>query len=302
MKKLIIAGANGFLAGYLTRYFTDKGWSVAGLARHEQGLEKQCRYVNWNGKTLGDWVTELDGCDVLINMTGRSINCRHTDENKRQILDSRVDTTRVLGQAVAACENPPELWLNASGASIYETRTDRPNTEGDSSGEGFAAEVAKVWEEEFFGAKVPGKVRKIALRTTMVLANEAGTVFDYLQKLAKFGLGGKVATGKQMVSWIHIDDYCRAVDFLIDSDQVSGPVNMSAPDPVTNAEMMRRFRKLAGMPLGMPAAAWMARIGAYVLGTAPELILDSMWVVPTRLLENGFVFNHPEMKPEAWVG
>lgn len=300
MKKLLIAGANGFLARYLTRYFADQGWEVAGLARHKEGLDSRCRYVEWDGKSLGAWTSELDGCGVLINMTGRSVNCRYNAENKKQIIDSRVDSTTVLGQAVADCENPPELWMNASTATIYRHSEERPNSEGGEIGEGFSVEVAKAWEEAFFSANVPGKVRKVALRTSMVLADEPGTVYRYLYNLAKFGLGGKIGDGKQMVSWIHIDDVCRSIDWLIEHDEISGPINMTAPDPISNAEVMRRFRKHAGMPIGLPATKWMAEIGAFFLRTETELILKSRWVVPTRLLENGFVFSKPEMTPSEW--
>lgn len=300
MKKLVIAGANGFLARYLTRYFSAAGWEVAGLARHKEGMDENCRYVNWDGRTLGDWTSEMDGCTALINLTGRSVNCRYNDENKRQIINSRVESTQVLGEAVAACVNPPEVWMNASTATIYRHSENHPQSERGEIGEGFSVEVAKAWEGAFFDARVPGRVRKVALRISLVLADEPGTVYRYLYNLARFGLGGKIGTGKQMVSWIHVDDLCRAVDWLIEHDEMSGPVNITAPDPVTNAEQMRRFRKLVGMSIGLPAAKWMAEIGAFFLRTETELILKSRWVVPTRLQENGFVFEKPEMKPWEW--
>jgi len=300
MKKLIIAGANGFLGRYISRYFHNKGWEVAGLARRTDGLDENCRYINWDGKTLGDWAQEIDGCDVLINMAGKSVNCRYSEENKKAIIDSRVDSTRVIGEAIAACEKPPEIWMNASTATIYRHAEDQPQSEEGEVGDGFSVEVAKAWEGAFFAAKVPGKVRKIALRTSLVMAKEPGTVYDYLLKLSQLFLGGPVGGGEQMVSWIYIDDYCRAVDWLIEHDEISGGINMTAPDPLTNGEMMKRFRKLAGRPFGLPATSWMAEIGAFFLRTETELILKSRWVVPTRLLENGFVFEYPEMKPEEW--
>ncbi|BDS08964.1 NAD-dependent epimerase [Oceaniferula spumae] len=300
MNNMLIAGANGFLARHLSGYFAEKGWNVVGLARHDDGLHSQCRYVHWDGKSLGDWATELDQCDVLINMVGRSINCRHTEENKKQILNSRVDSTKVLGEAVGACETPPKLWINGSAAGIYEDTYETAHNESGEHGDGFIADVVKAWEDEFFSAKIPASVRRVALRTTMVLADAPGNPYRYLHTLAKFGLGGKVGNGKQMVSWVHIDDVPRVVEFVIDHDALSGPVNMAAPDAVSNAEMMRRFRKEAGVPFGLPAPAWAARIGAYVIGTAPELILSSNWVVPEKLLANGFDFSKPEMEPWAW--
>ena len=224
MKKIIITGANGFLGRYLSRYFSSLGWEVVGFARSKKDVADQCRFVEWDGKTLGDWAGELDGCDVLVNLAGRSVNCRYNKTNRREILDSRVDSTKVLGRAIAACDHPPELWMNSSTATIYRHAEDRPQCDVGEIGKGFSVEIAKAWEEAFFGAKVPGKVRKVALRTAMVLADEPGTVFRYLYNLAKFGLGGKVGSGKQMVSWIHIEDFCRAIDWLIDHDEISGPI------------------------------------------------------------------------------
>lgn len=300
MKKLLLAGANGFLARYLTRYFADHGWVVVGLARHSNGMDPQCRYVHWDGKWLGDWLSEVDGCDVLINLTGRTVNCRYNVENKRQIIDSRVDSTRVLGKAINACAHPPSLWLNASTATIYRDSLDRAQDETGEAGEGFSVEVAKAWEDAFFSAVVPETVRKVALRTSMVLADEPGTVYRYLYNLAKYGLGGKIGDGKQMVSWIHIDDVCRITDWLIAHEHIEGAINMTAPEPLSNAEVMRRFRKFVGMPIGLPATRWMAEIGAFFLRTETELILKSRWVVPTRLLENGYVFKYPELALETW--
>lgn len=300
MKKLIIAGANGFLARYLTRYFTERGWVVVGLARHRDGMGPQCRYVHWDGASLGDWADEIDGADVLVNLAGRSVNCRYNKANKRAIIDSRVNSTRVIGEAIANCAQPPELWINSSTATIYRHAEDRPQSDSGEIGQGFSVEVAKAWEEAFFSAHVPGRVRKLAIRTSMVLADEPGTVYRYLYQLARFGLGGKVGSGRQMVSWIHIHDFCRAIDWLIEHDEISGPVNVTSPDPLCNAELMRRFRRLSGTAIGLPATKWMAEVGAFLLRTETELILKSRWVVPTRLLEHGFVFKHPEMEPWNW--
>ena len=300
MSKIIIAGANGFLGRYLTRHFHAKGWEVVGMARREKGLDPNCRYVNWDGKTLGDWAGGFEGTNAIINLAGRSINCRHTKRNKRQIMDSRVDSTKVIGQAIAACENPPDVWLNASTAAIYRTLKKGPQSEGGQLDEGLAVEVAKAWEGAFFGAEVSEKVRRVALRTSLVMAKEPGTVYFYLLKLAKLFLGGPVGGGKQMVSWIHVEDYCRAVEWLVDHPEIRGGLNITSPEPVTNAEMMLRFRKLAKRPFGLPAAGWMAEIGAFFLRTETNLILKSQWVVPKRLEQNGFEFHYPEMEPWEW--
>jgi len=300
MKKLIIAGANGFLGRHLTRYFHSSGWEVVGLARRKQGLDENCRLVLWDGKTVGDWASELNGATALINLAGRSINCRHNKKNKHQIVESRVVSTTVLGQALALCPNPPKVWLNASTASVYADAETSPQGEGMKLGEGFFVDVAKAWEGAMMNAKVSEDVRRIALRTSLVMANEEGTVYDYLLKLSKLFLGGPVGGGKQMVSWVHVEDYCRTVEWLIEHNDIRGVINVTAPDPLTNADMMKRFQKLAKRLFGLPATGWMARIGAFVLQTEPQLILKSNWVVPRRLLQNGFVFRHPEMNPSEW--
>lgn len=300
MKKMIIAGANGFIARYLTRHFVALGWEVVGLARREKGLDDQCRYVHWDGASLGEWAEELEGSDAVVNLAGRSVSCRHTDENKKQMLDSRLDTTRVIGEAIAACESPPAVWMNASGAAIYKNLETQPQSESGEVGDDFMADLAEQWEGELYQADLPQQVRRVALRTTLVLALEEGTAGDYLMKLARLGLGGKLSDGQQKVSWIFIDDYCRAIEWMIARPEVEGAVNMATPSPVTNAEMMRLFCKAAKRPFGLPAAAWMVRMGAAVLGTEADLILKGMWVLPAKLQEHGFSFKHPEMKPWEW--
>lgn len=301
MKTILIAGANGFLARYLTRYFVSLGWEVIGLARHKQGVHHHCRYVHWDGKSLGAWARELDRCDVLINLAGRSVNCRYNEKNRQEIWDSRVQSTRVLGEAIAASSAPPGVWLNASTATIYRHAEDRPQSEQGEIGDGFSVNVAKAWEASFFQSPIPDGVRRVAMRTSLVLADEPGTVFCVLKSLARAGLGGKVGSGRQRVSWIHILDFCRAVHWLVDQPDLSGPINVTAPAPLSNAEVMQKFRALTGMVMGLPASIWMAEVGAWVLRTETELILKSRWVVPTRLLEHGFAFTYPEMDLKRWV-
>ena len=300
MRKIIIAGANGFIGRYLTRYFHARNWDVVGLARRPDGLDPHCRHVLWDGKTMGAWANELNGAVAVVNLAGRSINCRHNKKNKKQILDSRVESTSILGQAIASSPYQPQVWLNASTASVYSDAETSPQGEGTKLGEGFFVDVAKAWEGAFMSAKVAVDVRRIALRTSLVMANEPATVFDYLLKLSKLFLGGPVGGGKQMVSWIHVEDYCRAVEWLIEHHDIRGVINITAPDPLTNAEMMKRFRQLARRPFGLPAAGWMAKIGAFFMGTEPDLILKGNWVVPRRLLQNGFVFQYPELEPTKW--
>lgn len=293
---IVIAGANGFIGKYISRHFQQLGWKVLGLVRRQDGLADGVEMVKWDGVTLESaWAERLDGADVLINLTGRTINCRHNTENKRQIMDSRIDSTRVLGEALLGCENPPEVWMNASASSIYKpTRKSRQTESGGEMGEGFMSEVAIKWEEEFFGAKVGDSVRKIALRTTLVMADEKGTVMDILSGLARKYLGGTLGDGGQMVSWIDIDDYCRAVEWMIKNDFASGPYNLAAPHALTNEEMMKRVREKEGACFGLPAFEWMLEIGAFFMQTEAELMIGSSWVYPEKLLEEGFVFKREE--------
>ena len=183
MKKLIIAGANGFIGRHLTRHFCREGWEVVGLARRKKGLDPNCRHVLWDGKSIGDWASELNGATAVVNLAGRSINCRHNKKNKQEIIDSRVQSTTILGEAIAACSHPPGVWLNASTASIYADAENKPQGEGMKMGEGFFVDVAKAWEGAIMTARVSEGVRRVALRTSLVMAKERGTVFDYLFKL-----------------------------------------------------------------------------------------------------------------------
>ncbi len=291
-KVMVIAGANGFIGRYISRHFMQLGWKVLGLARRQDGLADGVEMLKWDGVALeSSWAESLDGADVLINLAGRTINCRHNAENKRQIMDSRIDSTRVLGKAVLACEKPPKVWMNASASSIYKSTREKQQTESDGEmGENFMSEVAIKWEEEFFGAKVDETVRKIALRTTLVMANEKGTVMDILSGLARKYLGGTLGDGGQMVSWIGIEDYCRAVEWMITNKEASGPYNMAAPKALTNKEMMKRVREKEGACFGLPAFEWMLEIGAFFLQTEAELMIGSSWVYPEKLLAEGFVF------------
>ncbi len=288
--KIVISGANGFLGRGLARHFTSRGHEVVGLVRRPAG-SAHYRPVLWDGSALGDWAGELEGADVLVNLAGRSVNCRYHARNRAAILESRLASTRILGDAVAVCERPPAVWVNSSTATIYRHADDRPQDEaGGEIGEGFSVEIAKAWEKAFFAVRVPGTVRKVAIRTAIVLANEPGTFLDYLLRLAKLGLGGTMGSGRQMVSWIHLEDFCRAVDWLIDHREMDGIVNLASPGPVSNRELMWAVRQATGARCGLPSARWMLELGALAMQTEAELILKSRWVLPTRLTANGFRF------------
>lgn len=292
---LVLAGGSGFLGRLLARYFTAKGWTVTILTRHPQSGSEVIREVAWDGKNRGDWVRELEGARTVINLAGRSVDCRYHALNRRLIMESRVDSTRVLGEAIAACQSPPQVWLNSSTATIYRHNFGPAWDETGETGahpdakDAFSIEVARAWECVFSEAQTPN-TRKVALRSAMVLGNYRNSVFPVLRRLTRLGLGGRMGSGKQFVSWIHELDFCRAIEWLIDREDLAGIVNLAAPNPLTNADMMRRFRELVGMPIGLPATEWMLEVGAFFLRTETELIIKSRRVVPGRLLAEGFKF------------
>lgn len=263
--------------------------------------------MEWDGKNLGEWAREIDGADVVINLAGRSVNCRYTPENREAITSSRVDSTRVVGEAIARAGHPPPVWLQMSTATIYAHRYDAPNAEltgiigGDEPNVPetwrFSIEVARAWERALDEIDTPG-TRKVALRASMVMSPDSDGVFDTLLGLVRKGLGGNAGDGRQFVSWIHGDDFVRALRFLIEHEELSGPVNIASPNPLPNREFMRGLREAWGIALGLPAMRWMLELGARFLKTETELILKSRRVVPERLLEAGFVFEHPTW-PEA---
>ncbi len=257
--------------------------------------------MRWDGKTVGDWAAELEASAAVVNLAGVSVNCRYHARNRRAILDSRVQSTRALGQAIQGCTRPPKVWLNSSTATIYKHAFDRPMDEATGLVMGspeakdlFSVEVAKAWEQTFFESPTPS-TRKVALRTAMVMSTQPGTVYRILRRLVRCGLGGAMGSGRQYVSWIHEEDFCRAVEWLIDHDCFSGIVNLAAPHPLPNREMMRILRTACHLPIGLPASRWMLETGAIVLRTETELILKSRRVVPARLSQEGFEFRFPDL-------
>ncbi|REJ95567.1 MAG: TIGR01777 family protein [Planctomycetota bacterium] len=297
--KLVIPGGSGFLGRLLAEWFNRKNWEVVVLSRRPTPEMPHARCVRWDGRSTGPWRRELDGADVVINLAGRSVDCRYHARNRRAMMDSRIDSTRVLGEAISGCENPPAVWMNSSTATIYPHSIDRPMDETvteftptPAAKDAFSIKIATNWERTFNDASTPS-TRKVALRTAMVLADVPGTVYAVLRRLVRCGLGGRMGSGRQYVSWIHAVDFCRAVEWLIDHHQLTGPVNLAAPHPLPNREMMRVLRKTFGVPLGLPASRWMLEVGAFLLRTETELILKSRRVVPTRLLDSGFEFRFP---------
>jgi len=284
-KKIVLAGGTGFVGSFLDWKYRSLGYDVISISRRPG-------HMGWQEK---EKIAEgLDGAELLVNLAGKSVNCRYNKSNREQIFRSRTDTTEALGKAVLACANPPKLWLNASTATIYRHAEDRPMTEAEGElGSGFSVEVAKAWEQSFFSFKLP-YTRQAALRIAIVLGSHGGVMVPY-SNLVKFGLGGAQGSGRQMFSWIHIEDLFEIIRFLQSREDLSGVFNCSAPAPVTNRVLMKELRAVMGRRLGLPAASWMLEIGAFLLRTETELILKSRFVVPERLLTEGYSFKYPSL-------
>ncbi|RDG39323.1 TIGR01777 family oxidoreductase [Streptomyces corynorhini] len=301
--KIVIPGGTGQVGSVLKRALTAAGHEVVVLTRRPVRPGE----VHWDGRTSGPWAETIDGSDVVINLAGRSVSCRYTPANLQAMMESRVLSTRVVGEAINAAAHPPRVWLQMSTATIYAHRFDAPNDEatgvmgGAESGVprywSSSVDIAKAWEREQEQAGTP-RTRKVALRAAMVMSPDRGGVFDVLSWLARLGLGGPVAGGAQYVSWIHDHDFVRAVEFLSERDDVAGPVNLAAPEPLPHRAFMRGLRAAWRVPVGLPAMRWMTEVGAFALRSDTELLLKSRRVVPGRLLEEGFTFAYPRW-PEA---
>ncbi|HZH58269.1 MAG TPA: TIGR01777 family oxidoreductase [Metabacillus sp.] len=281
-KKVVLAGGTGFIGQFFEQKFLERGFEVIMISRHPQ-------HVSWeNEKGI---VEALDNAELLINLAGKSVNCRYNDENKREIMNSRIHTTKQLGEAINKCTVPPKMWINSSTATIYRHAEDRPMTEENGEiGTGFSVDVATAWEEAFFSFKLPN-TRQIALRIAIVLGKGGGVMTPY-RNLVKFGLGGIQGNGHQKFSWIHVEDLFRIVLFLQDRQDLEGVFNCSAPHPVSNQELMKKLRTIMNIPFGLPSPKWMLELGSILIRTETELVLKSRWVLPDRLEKEGFTFTY----------
>jgi hypothetical protein len=297
MKQLLVFGGSGHMGAVLRRNLDPAGYRLTTVTRNPRSSDD----LAWDGKSLGDWVNALETADAVINLAGRRVHCRYNDANLKEMMDSRIASTRVIGRAISQAKNPPAVWLQASTATIYAHTFGAANDEltgvlgggepGVPSGWNYSIKIAKTWEAELEAADVPG-IRKIALRTAIMMGTDKDSAFDIFSGLARLGLSGKIGSGHQYVSWIHEVDLARAVEFLIKSD-ISGPVNLSSPNPVTQAEFAKGLREAWGIHFGLPAAPWMVAIGAWFLNGDTELVMKSRRVVPTRLTQAGFHFQYP---------
>ncbi len=295
--KIIIPGASGQVGTVLARHFHAAGHQVIVVSRRVHSAP--WRVLQWDGQSLGPWAKELEGAEVLINLAGRIVNCRYNYKNRCEIWASRSRSVRILGKALEQLALPPRVWLQAGTATIYEHRFDAPNdeftgiiggTEDNSPDKWrFSIDVARAWEGEFQLIEVP-KTRKVILRSAMTMSPDRGGVFDYLLWLVRVGLGGAAGSGKQYISWIHDVDFIRAIEFLLENESLSGPVNLASPNPLPNAEFMEALRKVWGRRFALPVQEWMLEIGALFLQTESELVMKSRRVIPGRLLDAGFKF------------
>jgi uncharacterized protein len=304
--KIVIPGGSGQVGAILCRALTRDGNAVIVLSRNP--ATALWKTVFWDAQNLGPWTAELDGADAVINLAGRSVNCRYNAANRRAIFDSRVQSTRAIGQAIAQSSNPPRLWLQASTATIYSHRYDAANDEqtgvigGNEAGVPetwrFSLEVAKAWEHEANVASTP-RTRKVLLRSAVTMSPDRGGIFDVMLGLVRRGLGGTAGDGNQFVSWIHDRDFVRAIYWLIEHPELAGAVNLASPNPLPNRQFMRIFREAWGTRIGLPASRWMLHIGAWAMRTETELVLKSRRVVAKRLLDSGFTFEFPNWREAA---
>ena len=309
--RIVLPGGSGQVGQLLARTFQERGHHVTVLTRGPYTASWQT--VHWDGKNPGPWIEALEGADVCIHLSGRSVNCRSTPANRRELYNSRIGPTRLLNHVIAGLENPPRVWLNASTATVYRHALDRDMDEatGETGGNELISKrrrapekwnwtiaLVKAWEAAFFETETP-RTRKIAMRTSLVFSPTRGNVFEVLSNLVRFGLGGTQGNGRQYVSWMHEADYARAVEFLIDHEEIAGAVNLAAPNPLPNREFMEALRDAWEMPNGLPAPAPLIAIGTFFLRSEPELVLKSRRVVPGRLLNAGFHFEFPTWREAA---
>jgi len=301
-KHIVIAGGSGFVGMQLAERWSTTN-RVTILTRNLKGAANNSyrkkgniagvKMIQWDGRTMGDWAQDMEGCDLLINLSGKSVNCRYNAKNKAAVMNSRVDSTRILGDAVKQLKTPPKLWINGASTTIYRHAEDRPQDEyaGEIQND-FSVQVCKAWEKAFNEIELPA-TRKVVLRMAIVLG-KGGVLVPY-SRLAKFGLGGRQGNGNQMFSWVHIEDVARMIEWLYDHKEQSGTFNAAAPGPVHNYEFMQQLRKIYHIPFGLPAPKWLLEIAAFVIGTETELLLKSRWVLSTRFLNQGFSFKYAEV-------
>jgi len=289
MKKVVIAGGSGFLGNCLVDHYRNTVDEIVILTRGESSQSGNVKYIHWDAKTLGTWTTTLEDCDVVINLNGKSVDCRYNEKNKALIYSTRLESTAALGQAVEKCVHPPKLWINSASATIYRHSLDKAMDEYTGEiGTGFSVDVCQKWEQVFNSFDLPS-TRKVILRTSIVLGREGGAL-QPLKMLARLGMGGPQGPGNQYFSWLHENDFVSIIDFITEHETMQGVYNLAAPNPVPNDQIMKAIRNAVGIPFGIPMPIWLLKFGAVLIRTEPELIVKSRRVVSKRLSEVGYAF------------
>ncbi len=292
-KRIVLAGGNGYLGGVLAKYYSPLCEEVIVLSRKLKARQHNINTLLWDGCTEGEWSKALEHADMLVNLCGKNVNCRYNEKNRQEIIRSRIVPTTLLGSVIQKTQHPPKLWINITSATIYRHAEDRPqDEETGETGYGFSIDVCRRWEACFFESDTPN-TRKVALRMGIVLGRE-DAVFPRLLNLVKLGMGGKQGDGQQYVSWVHEQDAAKCTEWLMEHKSLNGVINCTAPEPVKNKELMAYIRNSYGIPFGLPSPAWLLEVGALMIGTETELILKSRWVIPTRLLNDGYTFIFPK--------
>lgn len=295
MKKVILAGGSGYIGSVLINFYSQRVDEVVVLTRGTPLLNANVRFVHWNGKDVDSWWKELEDADLLVNLTGKNVNCRYNQQNKDEILNSRIDATAALGKAVSQLTTPPRVWIQSASATIYRHAEDRPmDEETGEIGDGFSVEVCKAWEKSFWEQKAP-HTRKVLLRIGIVLG-KSDSALPRLLALTRLRLGGRQGSGRQFMSWIHEGDVASVIDWVYTHEEITGTFNCTAPQPLPNDDFMRTLREVCKVPFGIPTPDWLLKAGAVIIGTETELILKSRWVVPTKLVEAGYVFQFPDLR------
>lgn len=284
MKKVVIAGGTGFIGTYLATRFREIGFKVLIVSRNPE-------HVSW---LPNDLLIAIEGSELVINLAGKTINCRHNAANRKAILESRIKSTKMIGDAISASNEPPKLWVNASASAIYKSSEEKAMTEDETDlATGFMADVVSQWESAFFEFELT-KTRQVALRTSVVLGKNGGALKP-LATLSRLGLGGKQANGTQILSWLHIEDYFKIVQFLIKENSITGVINCTSPNPLSNNDFMNSLRNTVSALFGIPVPRFAIVIGAKLMGTEPKLLLDSSFLLPKRLIDNGYKFAFPNI-------
>ena len=289
-RKIILAGGSGYLGKVLASYYKDKATNIIVLSRSKREDRENIRFVLWDGVNKGPWVQELEGADLLINLCGKNVNCRYTEKNRKAILRSRIEPTKLLGEVIADLSEPPACWIQLASATIYRHAEDHFQDEDQgATGTGFSVDVCKAWEETFWNCKIP-RTKKVLLRVGIVLGRSDG-VMPRLKNLVKWGMGGRQGNGRQYISWIHEQDLARITEWVVENGNEGDTYNATSPEAIQNADLMKLLRQTYGIPFGLPAPQWLLEAGALLIGTETELILKSRWVYPGLLLKKGFQFH-----------